>query len=235
MADAYATIASGGVWHKPVAITKSCARPTARCSRARRCPSGCARSPSGASRTASPTRRPRSSRPTSRAAPARTAATGCPSAGKTGTTDEHSDGWFVGFTPAPGQRRVGRLSRRQRPHVHRVPRRLGGRRHVPGGDLGRLHEGGQGRVLRRLPAAEAADDLHALLRQVRVGGGRSSSSRDLRPERPVRDHRADHAPRPTTAPPTTDDGSTDDSGTDTGAGGFDPDLYESTPQPPPDG
>jgi penicillin-binding protein 1A len=24
---------------------------------------------------------------------------GCPAAGKTGTTDEHSDGWFVGFTP----------------------------------------------------------------------------------------------------------------------------------------
>ena len=89
--------------------------------------------------------RPTSSRPTSRAAPAPRPPRAARRAGKTGTTDEHSDGWFVGFTPHLSQRRVGRLSRRQRPHVHGVPRRPGRRRHLPGRDLGRLHARRQGR------------------------------------------------------------------------------------------
>ena len=58
--------------------------------------------------------------------------------------------------PAPGDRDVGRLPRRPDRDDDRVPRRLGGRRHVPGRDLGRLHEGGQGQVLRRLQAAQDA-------------------------------------------------------------------------------
>ena len=33
-------------------------------------------------------------------------------AGKTGTTDNHTDAWFCGYTPEPGRLRVGRLSQR---------------------------------------------------------------------------------------------------------------------------
>ena len=71
-----------------------------------------------------------------------------------------------------------------------------------------------------------------------AGGGSSSSSGTYDPNDPS----ATAAPTTgtggtTTTPPTTDDGSTDggSTNTDSGAGGFDPDLYESTPQPPPDG
>ena len=68
--------------------------------------------------------------------------------------------------PAPGDRDLGRLPQRPGPDEDRVPRRVRGRRHVPGRDLGRLHEEGQGQVLRRLQAAHHALPRLALLRQV---------------------------------------------------------------------
>ena len=65
-----------------------------------------------------------------------------------------------------GHRRLGRLPQRADRDEDRVPRRLGGRRHVPGRDLARLHDEGQGQVLRRLQAAQGAVPRHAVLRQV---------------------------------------------------------------------
>jgi penicillin-binding protein 1A len=98
MADAYATIASGGVWHKPIAITKirkadgtilkgetlpKKLRPKAE----RRFQDGVTAEATGILEQ------------NVQGGTGTAAATGCPVAGKTGTTDEHSDGWFVGFTP----------------------------------------------------------------------------------------------------------------------------------------
>ena len=90
---------------------------------------------------------------------------GCPSAGKTGTTDNFNDAWFVGYTPQPRRRRVGRLPGRAARDAQRA-RHLGRGRNLPGGDLEQVHAGRQGPQLRRLPAA----------RRARSAGRRSSAS-----------------------------------------------------------
>ena len=98
MATAYATIASGGVYHKPRAITKirtadgtylkgkdlpKKLRPFAE-----------RRFSDGVTAEATSILKANMSGGTGGKAQ-----TGCPAAGKTGTTDGHSDGWFVGYTP----------------------------------------------------------------------------------------------------------------------------------------
>jgi penicillin-binding protein 1A len=98
MADAYATIASGGVWHKPIAITKireadgtilkGKTLPKELRPRAER------RFQDGVTAEATKILEMNVQQGTGTAAQI-----GCPAAGKTGTTDQHSDGWFVGFTP----------------------------------------------------------------------------------------------------------------------------------------
>ncbi len=98
MATAYATIASGGVYHRPRAIIKI-------------------KEADGtvlSGKKLPPKLRPRGERRFSDGVTAEatkileanvkggtgtSANIGCPAAGKTGTTDEHSDGWFVGYTP----------------------------------------------------------------------------------------------------------------------------------------
>src|SRR4051794_6005280 len=98
MATAYATIASGGVYHKPIAITKireadgtilhGETMPKALRPEAER------RFQDGVTYEATKILKMNVQEGTGVAAQI-----GCPAAGKTGTTDQHSDGWFVGFTP----------------------------------------------------------------------------------------------------------------------------------------
>ena len=95
---------------------------------------------------------------------------GAPAAGKTGTTEEHSDAWFCGYTPRLGTTVWVGYPRGKVPmtSVHGIARR---RRDVPGPDLAALHEL-RDRAARagRLPGAEGLP---------RVGGLRARPVRTV--------------------------------------------------------
>ena len=57
-------------------------------------------------------------------------------AGKTGTTTNYGDAWFVGWTPQIDDRGVGRLPEQARPDDHPLQRRAGRGRHLPGRSSG---------------------------------------------------------------------------------------------------
>jgi penicillin-binding protein 1A len=92
MANAYATIASGGMRNEPIAIEK-------------------VRFPDGTIKDLSKPKRTRQFEEgvaykatelmvkNLTGGTGRAAQIGCPAAGKTGTTDDHTDAWFVGYTP----------------------------------------------------------------------------------------------------------------------------------------
>ena len=85
---------------------------------------------------------------------------GCPAAGKTGTTDEAKDAWFVGYTPHlstavwVGYPDAGIA----------MPGAQGGTYAAPG--LARVHAARARRGLRRLPGARAPRRVPSVLRQV---------------------------------------------------------------------
>ena len=80
---------------------------------------------------------------------------GCPAGGKTGTTEDNKNAWFVGYTPKLATAVWVGFPKANIPMSQPLPRRPGRRRHVPGGDLGHLHEDGQAQLLRRVPKAQA--------------------------------------------------------------------------------
>ena len=91
-----------------------------------------------------------------RAAPAPRRAIGCPAAGKTGTTDEFTDAWFVGFTPRLATAVwVGYPNdRTQMLGLYYGANVAGGT--FPAEIWDSYMKRGQGQVLRRLPAAQDA-------------------------------------------------------------------------------
>jgi penicillin-binding protein 1A len=227
MADAYATIASGGVWHKPIAITKI--------------------------RTADGTvlkgkKLPKKLRPESerrfqdgvtyeatkileanvQGGTGTHAATGCPAAGKTGTTDEHSDGWFVGFTPRLASAVwVGYPDA----NVHMYTEYHGGS--VAGGTFpaeiwGDYTKQAMGGFCGTFPPPEHPMTFTRFYGKYASSGRQSTGTYD-----------PSATPTANEDDTTTDDTTTDDGGgggattDDTGGATFDPDLYESPPQAAP--
>jgi penicillin-binding protein 1A len=92
MADAYATIASGGVHHPPTAITKVVFPDGSVVNMGS--PAGNRVFSEGESYAATQVLKTVIQSGTGTAANY-----GCPAAGKTGTTDDYSDAWFVGYVP----------------------------------------------------------------------------------------------------------------------------------------
>jgi penicillin-binding protein 1A len=92
MADAYATIASGGIHNKPIAI-KKVVFPDGRSEDLGK-PQRKRVFPDGVAYEATQILEQNVQRGTGTAANY-----GCPEAGKTGTVDDYTDAWFVGFTP----------------------------------------------------------------------------------------------------------------------------------------
>ena len=134
MANAYATIANGGYRNRPTAIRKVVFPDGKSKDLGQGAPQ------EGLHRRRHLPRRPRSSSRTSRAAPARGANIGCPAAGKTGTTDNYTDAWFVGFTPKLSTASWVGYPNHADPDatdVHGDHRCAGGT--YPGRDLARLH------------------------------------------------------------------------------------------------
>ena len=148
---------------------------------------------------------------------------GCPAAGKTGTTDDFTDAWFVGFTP--NLTTAVWVGHPNAASMTACPA-IAVRRHVPGADLGRLHEAGRkgkfcgdfaepkepfvaAAVLRQVlarPARPASGCGTGTLRR-RATGAPSAGDRQPRPAQRARRARrrpATDRPATSTTPPQTD-------------------------------
>jgi penicillin-binding protein 1A len=239
MATAYATIASGGVYHKPIAITKI-------------------READGTilhGKTLPKKLRPQAERrfkdgvtyeatkileSNVQGGTGTSAQIGCPAAGKTGTTDQHSDAWFVGFTP--------RLSTAvwvgyPDSQVHMLTEYHGGS--VAGGTFpaeiwGTYMQAVKGKYCGgfpqpKQPAAFSRFNGRYATGEASTGSTEFGPGEQLVPQQSTPDDgaatpEADTPEEPATPEPETD--SDEGAGQGTGGQGFDPALYESPPQDP---
>ena len=196
MANAYATLASGGMRNEPKAITKVVfpdgkSDDLGEPKRERAFSDGVAyevtkilqQNVTGGTGTA--------------------AQIGCPAAGKTGTTDNFNDAWFVGYTPhLSSSVWVGYPNALvEMRSVHGISV-AGGT--FPAADLARLHDGRPRRRLRLVPAAHRVRHLLALLREVREHRARAAApttattTRPTTTRRPATTRRAARTTRATT-------------------------------------
>ena len=97
-------------------------------------------------------------------------------AGKTGTTENYGDAWFVGYTPQLVAAVWVGYPDKLVPMTDRVPRQAGRRRHVPGADLEGVHE--EGARLKIPPETSRPPDY-----RLRLAGHRRQPRRPSRARR----------------------------------------------------
>ena len=209
MANAYATLASGGIRNKPKAITKVVF-------------------PDGKTDDLGEPERKRAFtdgvayevtkilEQNVQAGTGTARQIGCPAAGKTGTTDNFNDAWFVGYTPKLATLGVGRLPERPGRDAQRA-RDQRGRRHLPRRDLARLHDGRPRTTTAATSRSRPSPPTFSPFFGKYATTGRSGSGQLLRAARLRR---------------TTGTGDNSAGGED--YKGYDPRLYESPPQGAPD-
>jgi penicillin-binding protein 1A len=246
MATAYATIASGGVYHKPIAITKI-RKADGTVLRGKTLPKPLRpvaerRFEDGVTYEATKILEQNVQMGTGTKAQI-----GCPAAGKTGTTDEHSDGWFVGYTPRLSTAVwVGYPDSQVRMYTEyyggavaggTFPAEIWGAymQQARDGFCGEFPPPTQPASFSRFYGSYAGSSS-ATGTTTTPGTTTTTPGTTTAPPATTTSPDTTTAPPTTTTPPTDEGtGTTDGGGTDTGTGGqgFDPNLYESPPQPDP--
>ena len=224
MANAYATIASGGMRNnKPIAVTKVVH------------PDGRTENLGKASRTRAFTDGVTAKvtdilEQNIQSGTGTSANIGCPAAGKTGTTDNHTDAWFVGYTPNLATSVwVGYPTRRVEMYPPVTPISVAGGTY-PAQIWGRYMKSvkrGCGDFRQPKTPFTAAPFFG---RYSSTGAPGTTSTNGYAP--PVTSAPAP-APAPEAAPDTGGGKAPETGDNGTGGGAYDPDLYETPPQAPP--
>ena len=161
---------------------------------------------------------------------------GCPAAGKTGTTDNYSDAWFVGYTP---RKATAVWVGHPKAQIYMSTEYGGGP--VAGGTYpaeiwGDYMDVAKGKFCGSFPSPEEPFSPRPFFGRYASGRADTGSGYDPSYTQPYYSAPpSTSTPAPTSAPPSTGGGN--GGGRSGGGGGgtqeFDPDLYESPPQPPP--